>query len=614
MEDFRGIAEESFPSFLTNSLLGNSGILENVTISSNLGLPVAVSTLARNRSTTDNRYSDIQTSYLVEGRFSIPSESSPSSQSEAEPREKLQLNFQDDERKNHIESQHLSDAVLKESAFPSSLAKTEEEEDKTAESFQSQDPCVKILPLEQVQDLPVDFCLRSWMNNENKIIVPDAGKHFEDKNPDNELSHTSLLENEKLMSLTSLEDYSDDDIDDEEFYDDHLEAYFEQLTIPGMIYEDLEGQEPPEKHFKLPTSDPSQANENGSLNCKSQSENNSSLIFRASHSSGKSETTHKEYEEGHVVCLPGTSNSIDTGDSRRHVDGVLPFSSTTWRTEKEKERAESSKGIVLHCGRESTKEEVLVKTIRATNVKLNPVYFHDTNVSKSDFDLIDPLKLEAWFPHQSKHLASNSEIVLPVDRWLDTETPVVSIQKSMNTASLKPISDNGINSTDIRRLPTSERRTCECYESIEKSKDQTDLPQSVVYQNEEGRWVTDLAYYTSFNEEQDLNISLTDEMNEDFRSGSEALDLIAQDEEEFNKEHQFIQEENIDVQNTSVALGDMSWGTSINYNLLRKSFSTSDLDKDDASYLRLSLGEFFAQRSEALGCLGGGYNVKRISR
>ncbi|KAF6302751.1 centrosomal protein 192 [Rhinolophus ferrumequinum] len=614
MEDFRGIAEESFPSFLTNSLLGNSGSLENVTISSNLGLPVAVSTLARNRSTTDNRYSDIQTSYLVEGKFSIPSESSPSSQSEAEPREKLQLNFQDDEKKNHIESQHLSDAVLKESAFPSSLAKTEEE-DKTAESFQSQDPCVKILPLEQVQDLPVDFCLRSWMNNEDKIIVPDAGKHFEDKNPDNDLSHTSLLENEKLMSLTSLEDYSDDDIDDEEFYDDHLEAYFEQLAIPGMIYEDLEGQEPPEKHFKLPTSDPSQANENGSLNCKSQSENNSSLIFRASHSSGNSETTHKEYEEDHVVCLPGTSNSVDTGDSRRHVDGVLPFSSTTWRTEKEKERAESSKGIVLHCDRESTKEEVLVKTIRATNVKLNPVYYHDTNISKSDFDLIDPLKLEAWFPHQSKHLASNSEIVLPVDRWLDTETPIVSSQKNMNmnTTSLKPISDNGINSTDTRRLPTSERRTCECYESIEKSNDQTDLPQSVVYQNEEGRWVTDLAYYTSFNEEQDLNIALTDEMNEDFRSGSEALDLIAQDEEEFNKEHQFIQEENIDVQNTSVALGDMSWGTSINYNLLRKSFSTSDLDKDDASYLRLSLGEFFAQRSEALGCLGGGYNVKRPS-
>lgn len=613
MEDFRGIAEESFPSFLNNSLVDSSGILENVTISSNLGLPVAVSTLARNRSSTDNRYSDIQTSYLVEGRFSIPSDSSPSSQSEAEPREKLQLNFQDDEKKNHVESQHLSDAVLKESTFPSNLGKTEEEEAKTAASFQSQDPCVKILPLEQVQDSPDDFCLRSWMNNENKMMVPDAGKHFEDKNPDNDLSQTSLLENEKLMSLTSLEDYSDDDIDDEEFYDDHLEAYFEQLAIPGMIYEDLEGQEPPEKDFKLPTSDPIQANENCGLNCKSQSENNSSLISHGSHSSGNSETTHKESEEGYVVCLPGTSNSIDTGD-RQHVDGMLPFSSTIWRVEKEKERAESSKGIVLHCGRECTREEVLVKTIRDTDVKLNPVYFHDTNVSKSDFDLVDPLKLETWSPPQNKHLASDSETVLHMDRCLDTETPKVSIQKNMNTASLKPVSDNGIDSTDIRRSSTSQRRTCECYESIEKRKDPTDLPQSVVYQNEEGRWVTDLAYYTPFNEEQDLNISLTDEMNEDFRSGSEALDLIAQDEEEFNKEHQFIQEENIDAQNTSVALGDTSWGTSVNYNLLRKSLSTSDLDKDDASYLRLSLGEFFAQRSEALGCLGGGCNVKRISR
>lgn len=59
-------------------------------------------------------------------------------------------------------------------------------------------------------------------------------------------------------ALFSLHLLIDDDIDDEEFYDDHLEAYFEQLAIPGMIYEDLEGQESPEKHFKLPTSDPSQ--------------------------------------------------------------------------------------------------------------------------------------------------------------------------------------------------------------------------------------------------------------------------------------------------------------------------------------------------------------------
>ncbi|XP_059975534.1 centrosomal protein of 192 kDa isoform X12 [Mesoplodon densirostris] len=436
MEDFRGIADESFPSFLTNSLLGgNSEILENVTLSSNLGLPVAVSTLARNRSSTDNRNSDVQASYLVEGKFSIPSESSPSSQSEAEPRERLQLVFPDDDsvskKKNQTEGRHLSGAVLKESAFQSDRGRTEEGHVRAAKPFQSQDPSDGISPLEQERDLPIDFCSRSWMNKENKVVVPDAGKHFEERNPNNDLSHNSFLENEKLMSLASLEDSSDDDIDDEEFYDDHLEAYFEQLAIPGMMYEGLEGQESPENYFKLPASDPSQ---------------------------------------------------------------------------------------------ESGREEVLVKTLRAANAKLNPVYFHDTNASK-----------------------------------------------------------------------------------------ESDLSQSVVYQNEEGRWVTDLAYYTAFDKEQDVNVSLSDEMNEDFRSGSDALDLIAQDEEEFNKEHQFMQEENIDAQSTSVALGDTSWGTSVNYGLLRRSLSTSDLDKGDATYLRLSLGEFFAQRSEALGCLGGGYNVKRPS-
>ncbi|KAI4045682.1 centrosomal protein 192 [Homo sapiens] len=128
-----------------------------------------------------------------------------------------------------------------------------------------------------------------------------------------------------------------------------------------------------------------------------------------------------------------------------------------------------------------------------------------------------------------------------MDGCLDTETPTVSIQENVDVASLKPISDSGINFTDAIWSPTCERRTCECHESIEKNKDKTDLPQSVVYQNEEGRWVTDLAYYTSFNSKQNLNVSLSDEMNEDFRSGSEAFDLIAQDEEEFNKEHQFIQ-------------------------------------------------------------------------
>ncbi|NWS35860.1 CE192 protein, partial [Polioptila caerulea] len=46
--------------------------------------------------------------------------------------------------------------------------------------------------------------------------------------------------------------------------------------------------------------------------------------------------------------------------------------------------------------------------------------------------------------------------------------------------------------------------------------DKGDLPRSIVYQNEEGEWVTDLAYYTPFDEEQDLNMSEGDKRKEEF--------------------------------------------------------------------------------------------------
>lgn len=46
-----------------------------------------------------------------------------------------------------------------------------------------------------------------------------------------------------------------------------------------------------------------------------------------------------------------------------------------------------------------------------------------------------------------------------------------------------------------------------------------DLPHSIVYQNEEGRWVTDLAYYTAFDGQQDLNTSEDVEKSEEFITG-----------------------------------------------------------------------------------------------
>jgi hypothetical protein len=50
---------------------------------------------------------------------------------------------------------------------------------------------------------------------------------------------------------------------------------------------------------------------------------------------------------------------------------------------------------------------------------------------------------------------------------------------------------------------------------------------------------------------------------------------------------------------------------------MRASQASSEFERGNHSYLRLSLGQFFGQRSEALGCLGGADDdldgVKRVS-
>lgn len=54
--------------------------------------------------------------------------------------------------------------------------------------------------------------------------------------------------------------------------------------------------------------------------------------------------------------------------------------------------------LLFYCFLKESAGEVLVKIIRTANAKFKPVYFHDTNVSRGDFDLINPLKLEAGSP------------------------------------------------------------------------------------------------------------------------------------------------------------------------------------------------------------------------
>lgn len=63
-------------------------------------------------------------------------------------------------------------------------------------------------------------------------------------------------------------------------------------------------------------------------------------------------------------------------------------------------------------------------------------------------------------------------------------------------------------------------------------------------------------------------------------------------------------------------LGNTSWKVpSSNHILMRASQVSSDLEAANQSYLRISLGEFFQRRSEALGRLGSSEEdyVKRVS-
>uniref|UniRef100_A0A669B1T5 Centrosomal protein 192 n=1 Tax=Oreochromis niloticus TaxID=8128 RepID=A0A669B1T5_ORENI len=141
---------------------------------------------------------------------------------------------------------------------------------------------------------------------------------------------------------------------------------------------------------------------------------------------------------------------------------------------------------------------------------------------------------------------------------------------------------------------------------------------NVVYQNEEGQWVTDLAYYSSFEKEVagKTSESAAQFETEDFVPASDAMDKIVKDQEQFEKEHQFMQEEQIEPASSNGTFNsDSSWKLPFNSHILmRASQVSSEFMQGDESYLRLSLGQFFGQRSEALGCLGSSSDlVKRPS-
>ncbi|NXT34859.1 CE192 protein, partial [Pelecanoides urinatrix] len=234
MEDFRNIADETLPSFLGHSLSSSASVIfENVTISSNPGLPVAASTVARSKTGCDNRLSDICASYL-EGKHSPPSGSSHSSQSYPEPMGRFALSFRDDmEVATQVKEPQPPSVSLKESH---SIYR-EQDQNVIEHSNRSQDTLLEVLPLERLEEAFLYGCFSQVGPSEpsEKLIEGEiSSDHLSN-------SLSSFLENEKLSSLASSEeDSTDDDIDDEEFFDNQLEAYFEQLIQPEMTRGDAD--------------------------------------------------------------------------------------------------------------------------------------------------------------------------------------------------------------------------------------------------------------------------------------------------------------------------------------------------------------------------------------
>ncbi|NXY30601.1 CE192 protein, partial [Pomatorhinus ruficollis] len=234
MEDFRNIADETFPSYLGHSLNSSASVVfENVTVSSNPGLPVAASTVARSQAGGDNRggLPDNCASYL-EGKHSPLSDSPHSSQSQPEPVERFALCFHDDmEIATQIEEPQPPCVNLKESH---SICGEQ------AQNVLEHSNCGtlrEVLPLEQQEDLPTGIGFLPDIKNIKVGPSEPSEKLIDGAVSSVHLSNSlsSFLENEKLSSLLSSdEDSADDDIDDEEYFDNQLEAYFEQLIQPEI--------------------------------------------------------------------------------------------------------------------------------------------------------------------------------------------------------------------------------------------------------------------------------------------------------------------------------------------------------------------------------------------
>ncbi|NXJ48411.1 CE192 protein, partial [Spizaetus tyrannus] len=124
-------------------------------------------------------------------------------------------------------------------------------------------------------------------------------------------------------------------------------------------------------------------------------------------------------------------------------------------------------------------------------------------------DVLDVLPKQQIQSSECQAAASDAEVLHTARGFLGHST---TPQVLSANALLTDATECEVGLPDTYLSPTAD--SCENISLATTEKG--DLPHSIVYQNEEGKWVTDLAYYTSFDEEQDLNLSEDDKINEEF--------------------------------------------------------------------------------------------------
>ncbi|RXM28469.1 Centrosomal protein of 192 kDa [Acipenser ruthenus] len=674
-ESFRNIEDESFPSFLSNSLGSNSsGVLGNVTLCSNLGLPVAASTIAKIRPESDNRVPDIQASYLEDGQFSLPLMESMNAQ-----KGKFALSFKDDleDADDFIAAHRISDILVK-----------VQQEESTADNIPSKrygNP-----DDDDEDDIDVDKLLDDGLESYFRQVGPPGMQrgHIEGQElPEaesklqlsrdgaalqNQQRHGPARENMPVQSSTDQENdrfqfvdhYEEDNFQipnvrlaatgmdscpaSDEDTEDELEAVHQQnvlrqrCLLPSTTRQ-LVG-ESNNTRFR-PGLEGGSSDEETCVGVRNAS-NNSGIAFRRSAEGqvinsplaggGGDGTSESDEDNGGLATIPTFSSNVQTTYGDLRGLGIVGCNVA--------DKDDCDQLPLQRVGRNSSpahREDAMdnpeVASASGAEDNLDSLYFRNVgeNCKPADQSNTGILQRTQNSFHLSQFVPQYGGKDMDGPRGgpcgYSTAPEVLTDSNEEGEEHTNADSQPSLDNKYLSPTPKNEDAGDRWNHHLEQKPDWNvmfdnngegitapqgeDDSHKVIYQNEEGDWVTDLAYYSSFNKEANLLGDATNLFqDEDFISGTNIIEKIAEDEEEFEKEHCFIQEEKIDAQNISLGLGDTSWKLpTSNYVLMRASQAPSDYDRSDQSYLRLSLGQFFGQRSEALGFLGDfEYDIRRV--